>query len=830
MNKHQQKTVNNELKKVNSIARFTSELHTCTELGQIYPLLADICHELTGCIVVVSNYDEKTNTIGVADYKGLSKFLSALQNMAKENLLNKRIPLKEIEKEIADTFSSPHLHLVPGGFYSYCFKQIPRFTAGAIEKLLNINLIYSKGFFFDGFSHGTLAIMTSHELSPEMTEIVDHLGNSATLALQRLIHGVRVNESEKKYRLLAENARDVIWTLDMDLNFTYVSPSNVYLTGYTPEEQLDLRLESLLTPESLQLVRELFMEEMQNEQKPDADPNRTRIVEFEEYKKGGGTIWIEGQMSFLRDEQGRPIGILGVSRDITRRKEGETNLIKSENALRTTIDSVSDAMFVIDTGMKIRLCNKAFSQWCSKMVLSCDVLNKDLLESLPFLTIKSIREYEQIFLTGKTMITEEFVQTTKGELLMEVTKIPIWEESKVYRVLTIYRDITLSRKMEKQIRENEIQLRTIMDNIPDAIIRLDNEMNILYANPALVAEFGSSFSNVTGKNFKMLSMNETLDPAWGEAISASIQQGITVTHALKRANSKTTHHYIGKVIPEINLTHKVVSVLAILRDITEIKLAQENMINLNNELEKRVNERTASLQAANKELESFTYSVSHDLRTPLRALNGYANILLEDYQNILSEEGVGLLEGIIKNTHRMGQLIDDLLEFARIRRSELRYQRVDMKKLCTTVIRELVPESLKKKIHITIYPLPSAWCDRNLIRQVISNLISNSLKYSAKKEQIEIEIGAKEDMQSVVYSIKDNGVGFDMKYADKLFKVFQRLHCSPEFEGTGVGLAIVAQIIHYHGGNVWAEGIPNEGATLRFSLPKQMKNGSEKNN
>lgn len=258
------------------------------------------------------------------------------------------------------------------------------------------------------------------------------------------------------------------------------------------------------------------------------------------------------------------------------------------------------------------------------------------------------------------------------------------------------------------------------------------------------------------------------------------------------------------------------------RDISEIKIQDEKIRQLNNNLQSN----NLQLQASNKELESFSYSVSHDLRSPLRAMSGYSKILEENYLPVLDEEARRLLANIRNNATRMGILIDNLLEFSRLGRKELQKSSLDMHKMVETVLLNLHrgqgnPENIKIDL------LPLADGDYALVHQVWENLISNAIKYSSRKEKPEIRIGANSTDNSITYFVQDNGAGFDMKYADKLFGVFQRLHKPSEFEGTGVGLAIVHRIITRHGGLVWAEAKKDEGATFYFSLPKTIQANHE---
>lgn len=239
---------------------------------------------------------------------------------------------------------------------------------------------------------------------------------------------------------------------------------------------------------------------------------------------------------------------------------------------------------------------------------------------------------------------------------------------------------------------------------------------------------------------------------------------------------------------------------------------------LNRELTKE----TVKLADANNELEAFAYSVSHDLRVPLRAIDGFSRIVIEDYEDKLDEEGTRLLNVVRDNTKKMGQLIDDILLLSRAGRQEMNISDLDMSSLAKNIYTDFYQDTNGRAIIFSVDDLPKAKGDRALITQVFTNLISNAIKFTGEKDISKIEVGFNKDKEDNIYYVKDNGAGFDMKYYDKLFGLFQRLHTQDKFNGTGVGLSIVQRIISRHGGRVWGEGKVDKGATIYFSLPKKL--------
>ncbi len=313
-----------------------------------------------------------------------------------------------------------------------------------------------------------------------------------------------------------------------------------------------------------------------------------------------------------------------------------------------------------------------------------------------------------------------------------------------------------------------------------------------------------------------------LGGAWALVELGIRRQAARVIAAVARFSGGDFGARIGKPYPR----GEIGNLMAALDHAFELMQAQRDVIQrLNADLERRVAERTAQIETSAKELEDFTYTVSHDLRTPLRAIDGFSRILEEDYGGKLDDEARRLIGVGRENARKMGQLIDDLLTFSRLGRNPIAAAGIDMEALAHSALAGIGAPAAAGRARIEIHPLPEAWGDPAAIKQVWINLLSNAVKFSGKREQPAIEVSGHESGAQSVYCVKDNGAGFDMRYYDKLFGVFQRLHGDDEFPGTGVGLAIVRRIVSRHGGRVWAEGKVGEGAAFYFSLPRGKQHG-----
>jgi PAS domain S-box-containing protein len=404
-----------------------------------------------------------------------------------------------------------------------------------------------------------------------------------------------------------------------------------------------------------------------------------------------------------------------------------------------------------------------------------------------------------------------------GQAALAIENARLYEESRRYAA-ELENDILERRQAQEALHAAKSKLETIIRVSPLAIMLVDLDDHIQLWNPAAEKIFGWKSDEVLGKP------NPIIPPNYKDEYDRLNKQILGGNPTSNRESVRMRKD--GSLIdlnvssaPIYDLSGKLAGRMAIVADITERKQAENEIRRLNEELEARVTERTAQLEEANKELEAFSYSVSHDLRAPLRAIAGYSAIIRDDFGDKLPDDAQRMFGNIIANIARMNQLIEDLLHFSRLIRHPIKKELADMRGMVESAIATLESEQKNRQVNITLHDLPSCQGDTHLLTQVWLNLVSNALKYTRQRENVIIEIGSKigPDNQPIYY-IADNGVGFDMKYAGKLFGVFERLHTDSAFEGTGVGLALVQRIIHRHGGQVWAESEIDRGATFFFTV------------
>jgi len=375
------------------------------------------------------------------------------------------------------------------------------------------------------------------------------------------------------------------------------------------------------------------------------------------------------------------------------------------------------------------------------------------------------------------------------------------------------------RRTEESLFREKQQFRLMFNAVPAMIFYKDTKNRFLLVNEAAAGSLGRTVAEMEGKPCSEILPARAYELYRDDLeIIQSGKPKLGIVEETQSAAGKTVWTRTDK-LPEYDAMGRVVGILVFSQDITEHRQAEAEIRRLNEELEQRVSARTAELRAANQELESFAYSVSHDLRTPLRTIDGFSKLVLDEHKQSLGEAAIDYLTRLRGAAQRMGHLIDDLLKLTRVSRAELRREEVDLSSYARQAVEDLRRTSGDRRVDVVIEATPFAMGDPVLLYNVVQNLVGNAWKFTAKNDEARIEFGSRTiDRDRTAFYVRDNGVGFDMVYADKLFGAFQRLHSHDEFEGSGIGLATVQMIIRRHAGEVWAESVPDEGTTFYFTL------------
>ena len=531
-------------------------------------------------------------------------------------------------------------------------------------------------------------------------------------------------------------------------------------------------------------------------------------------KKGEGD---EGP--FLKEERYLLDAVASRFARVIERKRGEENLRHSEGKYRTLVESSSDAILMLDKKRRIVSCGEAFLRLFGYERGEVEGQSVRIIH----ISESSFVQFGQLCYPAiereGTYRTEWYFARKDGSIFPVETVTSAIKNPKgvATRYVAIIRDITERKRVEELLQRERETFFSILQKAPYGLILMEKGGTYIYVNPEFTRMTGYTLEDApTGKEWFYKAYPDPeyrrqVRRAWLEDISG---RGLARVFSVVRKDGQVRELEFRPptVLDEERL-------IVTLSDVSARKRAEAEIRRLNEELEQRVMERTRQLEAVNKELEAFSYSVSHELRTPLLTIEGFCRILQRDYATHLDDRGSQFLDIITTGARKMGRLIDNFLAFSRLGHQEIETSDIAMAELVEEVIRELQAVDGERGTQVIVRELPAARGDRAMIRQVVSNLVSNAFKFTRITEAPVIEIGGETAESLSCYYVRDNGVGFAMEQAGRLFAVFERLHAGEQFEGTGVGLATVHRIIDRHGGKVWAEGEPGRGATFYFTLP-----------
>jgi len=548
-----------------------------------------------------------------------------------------------------------------------------------------------------------------------------------------------------------------------------------------------------------------------------------------------GTVrWLRVSASPLRDAASDEVlGAVVSFSDVTEARRGEQALLDSRNIsdvresqesaakYRGLLEAAPDAMVVVDGAGEIVLLNaQAERQFGYRRD---ELVGQQVKVIIPEgfaerLIADDLRSTADALLQQIGMGIELFGRREDGtEFPIEIMLSPL-ESAEGILITAAIRDISARKAAEEALRVALGNFQDLVDADIVGVFFARQDGRVFYANDYFLDLLGYTREELEHGEVDWRAMTP---PEWlqltDKALDELREQGSS--KPFEKEYMRRDGSRVPVFLADTRLAGPGANIAAFVLDISERKRGEDELLALNAELEGRVKTRTAALEAANREMEAFSYSVSHDLRAPLRSIDAFSQILLREHAAGLDPEARRVLDIVVHNAQHMGQLIDDLLTLSRIGRKNLDRTPVDMEPLVRSVVEELQAAQPGRTVEFDIGPLASAFGDAGLLRQVWVNLFDNAVKFTGPVQLAKVEVRCEPGPRECRFTVRDNGVGFDPRYSDKLFQPFQRLHQTSEFEGTGIGLAIVARIVRRLGGEVWADGAPGEGATFGFSLP-----------
>ena len=618
-------------------------------------------------------------------------------------------------------------------------------------------------------------------------------------------------DAQRLLSMASRISRQGAWRVDLIDNRVIWSEEvfAIHELPYGPTPSVDEVL-NLFAPESQGTLRTLFQNCVSHGVPYDA--------ELQLITGKGRQIWIRALAEAVRDPSGAIVAVQGALQDIDLQKQTELRERTMASRLTTTLESISDAFFLLDHNWNFVFVNSRAANTLGGGRV--DLVGKNVWQEFPQI-VGTVAEQ-----SCRSAAAQQ--RTTRFEWFHPA--LQAWYEFCVYPThegLGIYfQDITQKRMAAEQ----QLLLETAVSHLNDIVTIMevghleDSGLKIVFVNGAFERQTGYSKDEVMGQPLRTL-YGPHAQRSEIDRIRATVETGESARTELIKYNKRGDAYWVEiETVPIASAQGKLTHYVAIERDITERKQAEENILQLNADLEGRVQRRTQQLEAANRELETFSYSVSHDLRSPLNTINGFGQLLLKSNERNLDAKGLHYLSRIRAGAQQMGKMIDGLLSLAKISQEPLRLEAVDLSLMVRQIEQACRMREPERQVRVVVEDGLVAQADALLLSVVVQNLFENAWKYSAKRDVASIDVARQTQADGqVVYTFQDNGAGFDMAHADKLFGMFERLHSSADFEGTGLGLANVKRIVERHGGRIWAQGVMGAGATFYFTLPQAIQ-------
>jgi PAS domain S-box-containing protein len=625
----------------------------------------------------------------------------------------------------------------------------------------------------------------------------------------------KLRESERMYHLLADHMVDTVWLMDMDLNTTYISPSVEKLRGYTLPELRELPLEEQLTPVSFQVAANAFLQEMAKI-KTDPAYDDVLTLELEFYRKDGTSFWSENTFSVVRDDQGKPVSILGEGRDITERRKAEESLRSYAIFLNNMVEQSPTPTWISDDKGTLIKVNMSLCELLrateEELVGKYNIFNDNIVEEQGYMPL-----VRNVFEKGEVARFELYYDSSllKGlpldkttALILDVTIFPIRDAGgRITNAAIQHVNLTDRRKAEVALLEAEQRYRTVADFTYAWEFWQSPEGKLIYVSPSCERITGYTAAQFLNNEHLMdqIILPEDSELYMKHFSKANLDPADTFTFRVKRKDGEI--RWIEHVCrPVINENGEYLGIRGSNRDVTDRMQAQEEIL-----------EKTMELERSNTELERFAYVASHDLQEPLRTISSYLQLLERRYKERLDEKGLQYMDFTVRAANRLQNMISGLLEYSRVETRGQPFGPVN----CETVLRQTL-ENLRKAIdesnaQVTYSPLPTVPADRQQLVRLFQNLLANSIRYRGQ-EPPRIHVSAEQQKGDWVFAVQDNGIGIDPEYKDQIFVIFQSLH-GRDVPGIGLGLSVAKRIVERHGGRIWVESRPGEGATFYFTIP-----------